>query len=549
MEERVAELKRQGDALFERRRSVESLWQDIADNFYPERADFTTTRSIGDEFAAHLTTSYPLLARRALGDWVGMSLRPTNEQWLAIDTTVPDTIDLEGRRWLEWAAERQYRAMYDRKALLLRAARACDHDFATFGQGVIQVGLNGTATALLYQNWHLRDVVWCENSEGAIDTVHRRWKPTARDLDLKFPGKVSAKVTQIIAQKKGYTETVECRHVIMPSRDYAPPSGRKKWRQPFVSIMFEADTGQVLEEIGSWTLKYVIPRWAIRGSTQYAHSPAVMAALPDARLLQAMTRTLLDAGAMAVRPPMIGQEGVVRSDLAVYDGGVTWVDAEYDERLGEALRPLMTKFDGIPLGLEMTQDVRGMIASAFFLDKINLPPPDREMTAYEVGQRMSQWLRQVLPLFEPIIPDYNGALCDETFETLKYAGAFGRPDEMPESLQEKDVEFRFRSPLTEATQERKSHKYQEAAGMLAQAVQVDPGAAGVVDVRTALRDALIGIGAPATWQRTEEQIAEMEANERENMQAEAQMQTAQQVVGMVEQGSKASANFAKAEAA
>ena len=64
-------LIKQGDHLFDKRGSLLSMWQSIADNFYPERADFTVSRSLGDDFADNLTTSYPLLVRRDLGNSLG----------------------------------------------------------------------------------------------------------------------------------------------------------------------------------------------------------------------------------------------------------------------------------------------------------------------------------------------------------------------------------------------------------------------------------------------------------------------------------------------
>lgn len=43
--------------LFDKRGPLMSLWQEIAEQFYPERADFTTTRSVGEDYAAHLSSS------------------------------------------------------------------------------------------------------------------------------------------------------------------------------------------------------------------------------------------------------------------------------------------------------------------------------------------------------------------------------------------------------------------------------------------------------------------------------------------------------------
>src|SRR3546814_1681465 len=101
-----------------------------------------------------------------------------------------------------------------------------------------------------------------------------------------------------------------------------------------------------------------------------------------------MTYTLLNAGQIAVRPPLLATAEAIRSDIQYYEGGITWVDSAYDERLGEALRPINQKYDGTPLGLEMGQDTRAMIAVAFFLIKLNMPTRRPEMTTYEASQRV-----------------------------------------------------------------------------------------------------------------------------------------------------------------
>jgi len=66
-----------------------------------------------------------------------------------------------------------------------------------------------------------------------------------------------------------------------------------------------------------------------------------------------------------------------------------------------------------------------------FLNKLSLPPADREMTAYETGQRIQEYIRNALPLFEPMEMEYNGALCEDTFEALMRVGAFGSPQDIP----------------------------------------------------------------------------------------------------------------------
>jgi hypothetical protein len=64
----------------------------------------------------------------------------------------------------------------------------------------------------------------------------------------------------------------------------------------------------------------------------YAYSPATVVALPDARLLQQITLTLLEAGQKAVDPPWKATSEAIQGGVNSFAGGITWVDPEYDER-------------------------------------------------------------------------------------------------------------------------------------------------------------------------------------------------------------------------
>jgi hypothetical protein len=518
MEDRVKDLCEQASKLFEKRQPLLSLWQDIADNFYPERADFTTSRNMGEEFASGLMTSYPLLARRDLGNAFSGMLRPTSKEWFKTGTTRMDRVDNAGKQWLEQATETQRRAMYDRHALFVRATKEADHDFAAFGQCVISTQLNRNADALLYRTWHLRDVVWCENADGKVDTIYRKWAPYARDLIRLFPTTVSQKVKDIAV--KGPYEEIKVGHAVVPSDSW----GDGKYRTPYVSIFYEEASKNILEEVGSYTKIYTIPRWQTVSGSQYAYSPATVAAISDARLIQSMTRVLLEAGEKAVTPPMLAVTEAIRGDISVYAGGITAVDSQYDERLGEVLRPLTMDRSGIPLGLNMQQDTRTMIAEAFFLNKLSMPVDTGNMTAYEVGQRVQEYIRQALPIFEPMETDYNGELCEQTFEILFRAGAFGPMQDIPPSLSQADIQFTFESPLRDAIEAQKGTVLMQAKGLLAQVIDLDPTAPLMFDAKTALRESLEGIGVPAKWINSEEEVAQAAAAQEEQAQAQQQLE-------------------------
>jgi hypothetical protein len=161
------ELCQQGDQLFGKRTQLMLLWQEIALNFYPERADFTYKRVVGR--SSRSTSPRATRSSRA-ATWAMPSARCCARRrrrgFTRGTAHEGDPLDIEARRWLEWAETVQRRAMYDRATQFTRATKEGDHDFAAFGQCVISVELNRHADALLYRCWHLRDVAWAENEEG-----------------------------------------------------------------------------------------------------------------------------------------------------------------------------------------------------------------------------------------------------------------------------------------------------------------------------------------------------------------------------------------------
>ncbi len=525
MEKRAQELIQQGDHLFAARQPLMGLWQETADNFYPENAEYTRSRNLGEDFAANLDTSYPILVRRDLGDQFSAMLRPTSTEWFDIQLEEgQDDLDQAGREWLQWVTRVQRRAMYAQGAQFTKATKSGDHDFAAIGQCVISTELSPSRTSLLYRNWLLRDVVWCEGVTGDIDTIHRKWKPTARDLTRQFKGKVSQNV-QRLANEDPYT-TVEVRHCVVPA-DYYEVPGRRPMQPPYVSVYIEVDGGTILEETPSWSRIYTIPRWRPYPCSQYGYSPATTAALADARLIQAITRTLLEAGEKAVNPPMIGVADAIKSDLEIFPGGFTTVDAKYDERLGEVLRPLTIDKSGIPFGFDMIADIRAQLASAFYLDKLSLPPFNtKEMTAYEVSQRVSEFIRQTMPLFEPLEAEYNAPLCDDSFDILLRNGGFGSMSNLPQSLRGRRTKFTFTSPLSEAIERQKGQKFSEMVHTTATAAQIDPGLIVNINAQKALRDSLNAIGVPAGWIREEDEVAQIQAQAAQQAEAQRMLQEA-----------------------
>lgn len=534
MKTRVRDIIQSGDRLFDKRRPLLSVWQSIAENFYPMRADFLTTRNAGDEFASHLMTGRPVLAHRDLSNALSSMLRPRGQAWFHARTMDEDlNDDSAARQWLDRQSDVMRRIMYDQRSQFVRATKQGDNDFTAFGQCVISVDNNRFLDGLLYRSWHLRDCVWAENADMSIDTFHRTWTIAAREYVRLFP-KTAPGTVKKAAEREPYKD-IKCRHFIVPSDEYdlAGDAGKKARKMPYVSIYIDIENETILEEVPIRTLPYVIPRWVTVSGSQYAYSPATVVALPDARLLQQITLTLLEAGQKAVDPPLKATAEAISGGVNTFAGGITWVDAEYDERAGAAIEPLLGTQPALNWGESREQKIEALISDAFYLNRITLPDArSGDMTAYEVQKRVEEYIRGALPLFEPMEVEYNGAICEKTWELAWALGAFGPIEEIPKVLRGHDIIWQFESPLQAANERAKSEAFMASVNLLKIAAELDPAVKADFDIDKSFREALRGSGAPADWIVPEEQAEQRRQVERE-------MQAAQQAAAMVQQGAQA----------
>lgn len=533
MDSRAKALNESGDRLFSEKQPLESFHQHVAEQFYPERAWFISPRTLGAEFADHLTTSIPLLARRELGNAFSTMLRPRGKDWYRVGTDREEREDYAAKRWLESRGKIMHRAMYDIRSQFVRSTNGGDHDFAAFGYAALSLDMNESYTGLQYGLYHPKDLAWAEGGDGFPDEIHRRWScAPARQLVKKFPKTVPPKIRE--AAEKGTGATFNVRHAVVRAENYDTGS---KWKQPWVSVWYDCEHNSILEEAGRWDPYYIIPRWLLLSGSQYPFSPATVVALPEGRMIQTQTLTLLEAGEKAVDPPMLARSEVIRGDAQLFAGGLTWVDQEYDSRLGKALEAAGDFGRGLPYGLEMLDRTRQVINQCFFLDKLNLPQNSGK-TAYEVSQLVQEYIRNAIPLFEPMESEYNGQICERTFDLMLRTGFFGAREDIPQSIRGANIKFQFESPLHDAVSMQKAQSFLQAKSLLEQAVALDPSSRHILNARAAVRDSLDAT-VPQEWLVSEEDVEALAAQDAQQQEINQTMATVGNAAGVAEQVGRA----------
>ncbi len=496
----ATELARREERLFGLKRNLDGLNQEIAYNFYPERADFTVERSLGTEFAIDIFDSAPILARRDLGNARAAMLRPRGSEWF-LPQTPDDKLNKRAdvAKFMQWLGSRTRAAMYQAKSGFTRAQKEADHDLVSFGNAVQTIEGERTKEGpvrLINRTWHLRDCVWLDDRDGiGQDFVARRFKASARHIKQKFPdADLHGDILQAI-EKEPDKEFKLC-HVMMLAEEYSYGGKKPRRRAKYVSVYYDSDNKTLLTERPSERFRYVIQRWATISGHQYALSPASIASLSDARGMQTMARVLLEAGEKSLDPPLKATQGTIKSAIDTGAGAITWVDKNYDEKLGLAIEPLLPADTKPAIGIELILRTTQSLKDAWYLTKLTLPQGAK--TAYETAQLVEEFIRANIPLFEPWESDTELVL-SETVSVLMDIGWYGPPNNWPQEMSGSDIEFQFSNPLQDAIKRNMVNQANTALGLLAGATKVDPNAAHAVDVVQMVSDAVKGSGAPAEW--------------------------------------------------
>jgi Bacteriophage head to tail connecting protein len=530
MRQRVQDVVRIGNKLFSNRYPAMSLWQTQAENFHVMRADFTRRRYFSEEFGSYLLSGAPARCHRDLADSFSTMLR--RDQWFHAKTD-SDKVneDRDAKIWLDWVSKEMRLAMYDRRAKFVRAAKTVDKDFCAFGNGVMTREVVDF-DHFLFRDWHLRDVAWGEDDKRDINTVHFNWNVEARNLVAKFgnskTGTIAPEVVTLANRNdEAAFKEIQCRRMIIAADSYDLPAKVTRGMK-WVSVYVDIDNNTILEETPLRNRPWTIPRWEFGSSMygdQYGYSPPMVYGLPDGRMHQQIMLSLLTAAEMATFPPMAVVGEAINGAVNIYAGGFTQIDADYDERTGPAIRnALETKFEGIRYGADQLEKNKEGLDDSFMLSKIRFPQIDKDMTATEVNRLYGEFIRQSLPLFEPVEQEYSMSLCDGVFEDMLNHGRFGSIEDMPQSLRGRDISWQFDTPLKVAVEKALAGSFQEMVQVLIQGAQIDPTVRFNVDMNQSTRDAIGGTGAPAKWLLPTDQVQKMQADEKQQQAAAAAAQ-------------------------
>ena len=506
------------DRLKTQRQNWESHWQEVADYMQPRKADVTKTRSKGDKRTELIFDGSPLQSVELLSASLHGMLTNPSTPWFSLKFKSEGMEgEDEAKEWLESATEVMYSAF--NQSNFQQEIFELYHDLITFGTAAMFIEEDDEDN-IKFSTRHINEMYISENDKGKIDTVFRKFKISARAAIQKF-GSVSTNIA-VIAKKDPYEE-VEILHAVYPREDFNPKKQDKE-NMKFESVYLDADSGDELSVSGFREFPFVVPRYLKASHEIYGRSPA-MTALPDVKMLNEMSKTIIKSAQKQVDPPLLVPDDGFMLPVRTVPGGLNFYRAGTRDRI----EPLNIGANNT-LGLNMEEQRRNSIRNAFYVNQLMMQDGP-QMTATEVIQRNEEKMRLLGPVLGRLQSELLKPLIDRAFAILMRRNLFAQA---PDFLSGQEIEIEYVSPLAKAQKSTELQSIMRAIEIMGSLSNVAP-VFDHINMDKLVRHLTSIVGVP---QKILKPQAELNAERQQAAQQQEQMQQMQQVQQLAEAGGK-----------
>lgn len=421
---------------------LEGQWQEIAELVRPMRADFTITRMAGEKRQQRIFDSTPGAAadNLAAGLW-GMITNSANN-WFGLSHPIEELNHDEAvRLWMDEAARRMRNTFAANGQRFYAKAMELYLDQVSFGTGVFYVDEMPDGTGLFFSCRHLAECTIAENAYEKVDTLYRRFEFTARQAYSLWGERAGENVVRV--HEKEPERKFTFIHAVYPRDDHDPRKTLDHRGKAFRSCYVNVEKRQLVHEGGYYEFPYQVARWSTASRGVYGDAPAMLA-LPDIKMLNAMSKTTIVAAQKVADPPILTVDERGLRGARTTPGG--FIYSGLDKLGNPRYRPLETNAN-IGLGLEMEQQRRAAIKEAFY-GSLLLMVAQPNMTAAEWLGRQEEKLRLMGPHLGRIQSEFLDPLIDRVFALMYRAGKFPEPPEILKRYP--DIKVDYVSPLARA---------------------------------------------------------------------------------------------------
>ena len=511
------------------RANWDSHYQELADYMLPRKADIVRKRARGEKRMELIFDGTALQSVDLLASSLHGMLTSGATPWFHL-TLKDDELgrDEEVQAWLEDTSSRMMRAIT--MSNFETEVHEMYVDLVVFGTGCMFVEMD--KTSMRFSTRHISEFYVAEDQFGIVDTVFRKYRLPARQAVQRFGIENVGKFIQKTFEKKP-DEEVTVLHCVMPRKERDPTKQDNK-NMPFASMYICMETKMVMQESGFQEFPYVVPRFLKATGEVMGRSPA-MVALPDVKMLNLMSKTIIQAAQKLIDPPLLVPDDGFLLPVRTQPGGLNF----FRSGTRDTITPLNTGAN-IPIGLNMEEQRRSAIRSAFYVDQL-LTGGSPNMTATEVVQRQEERMRVIGPVLGRLMNEMLRPMIDRVFALMLRADMLAPP---PEILQGLDVDVEYVSPLARAQKSSSLNSTMKALEILLPLAQALP-VADHINADGLVNHIMDSLGVPKKVVKPQSEVDAAREEQAAQQQAMMERQETSQDVQDVAQIAQASRMVAK----
>lgn len=510
------------------------LWQDIADYVIPIREDLKGDRQPGQIRATKIYDGTAVSALNLFADGLHGYMISPSIQWFTLRLprnfrqieNIPEV-----RMWVEDVQSDIYSAFQNSN--FYSEMRTYFKDGGSIGTASLYMEEDIASGKLVFICLHPREGYMAEDKYGNIDTFFRKVKLTARKVSQQFNKKELSQPIQNALQNNPYQES-EFLHAVFPRTDF---DDRKitSTNKRYASIWCEYNTNNILRESGYDLFPYMIWRY-MKSPDVYGYSPAAFA-LPEIKGLNAISKDLLGAAQMTVRPPFnipIEMKGKVR--LTPF--GMNYYGSDYNRKI----TPLNTGMV-FPIALDREEKKREIINKHFHVDFfLMLQQAERQMTATEIMERMGE-KASVLSASIGDLTTTIDMIIDHVFEIELKSGRIPPPPDILMEYGGANIDIVYMGPLAQAQKRLfETQGIRTGLELAIPLLAVFPEAVDLINADETLRELLISNGFPQTALNAPEKVMTIRQQKSDQQMQEGQKIDQERIVEVLKKLSQASKN-------
>ena len=501
-------------------------WREIAERILPRSDHFRVNRNPGDKHTEKVFDATASLALDRFAAAMESMLTPRTQRWHKLKVSDPVlNEDPEVRRYLDDVTQILFSVRYSPKANFASQAHESYISLGAFGTGGMFID-DLIGHGIRYRSIHLSELYIAENHQGAVDTVHRKFSLTARQAVQKFDKKLlPEKITA--AAEKSPEQMFDFIHAVGPRDDF-DTTKKNYLGMPWYSCYIAMDGRTILTEGGYRAMPYAVGRYVTGPKEVYGRSPA-MTVLPDIKMLNEMSKTVMRAAHKIVDPPLLLQEDGALQAFDLRPGALNY--GGVNDQGQQVVHPLQTGAR-VDIGMDMMEQRRKVINDAFLVTLFQILVESPQMTATEAMLRAQEKGALLAPTMGRQQSEFLGPLIEREIDILAHAGVL---PPMPDVLRRHGgmVDVEYVSPLNKAQRADEGVAILNTLQAIAPLAQIDPSVMNIFNPEAMARELADINGVPFKVLRTKDEMDAMKAQASQAAQAQQLLAAAPVASGVV----------------